>query len=293
MDESSGDEELALYVPDPFSTSAIRRLGSRLRSNDPLSEADEALRQRFLQDAEQRQSYIGALIRHSVPRLEKAVGRQLQLSITGRTKTMGTLNEKLVRQPTFPLSSIQDVAGVRVVGDFDINEQSALAKEIERIVSEVLPSSKRPEAQDRRSDPHAGYRALHLIVFPGDRPVEIQLRTLPQHEWAEAYEALGDVWGREIRYGEPVRPGPDGSVELRQGVVEQMQRLGAEIIPVHEQTLIVVNRLRSKNPPDGSPSPARDSVLSAIETAEVALKKADELMHLAIQSVLVLAAKDQ
>ncbi len=48
-----------------------------------------------------------------------------------------------------------------------------------------------------------GYRAVHVIVFPDGIPVEIQVRTRWQHEWAELYEKLADQVGRGIRYGEP------------------------------------------------------------------------------------------
>lgn len=50
-----------------------------------------------------------------------------------------------------------------------------------------------------------GYVAVHVIVFPGDAPIEIQIRTAWQHEWAELFEKLADLVGRGIRYGEPPR----------------------------------------------------------------------------------------
>ncbi len=48
-----------------------------------------------------------------------------------------------------------------------------------------------------------GYSAVHVIVFPEGAPVEIQVRTSWQHEWAELFEKLADLIGRGIRYGEP------------------------------------------------------------------------------------------
>jgi hypothetical protein len=41
-------------------------------------------------------------------------------------------------------------------------------------------------------------------VFPDGFPVEIQVRTRLQHEWAELFEKLADQLGRGIRYGEPL-----------------------------------------------------------------------------------------
>lgn len=44
------------------------------------------------------------------------------------------------------------------------------------------------------------------MVSAGRRPVEIQLRTARQHQWAELFEKLADKWGRAIRYGGPLLP---------------------------------------------------------------------------------------
>ncbi len=42
-----------------------------------------------------------------------------------------------------------------------------------------------------------------MIAYPEGIPVEIQVRTKWQHEWADMFEKLADLIGREIRYGEP------------------------------------------------------------------------------------------
>jgi len=40
-----------------------------------------------------------------------------------------------------------------------------------------------------------------VIARVGRCSIEMQVRTLSQHLWAEVVERLGDRWGREIRYG--------------------------------------------------------------------------------------------
>jgi len=47
-----------------------------------------------------------------------------------------------------------------------------------------------------------GYRAVHVVVYIGGLPVEIQVRTKAQDQWANAFEKFADVVGRGIRYGE-------------------------------------------------------------------------------------------
>ena len=54
---------------------------------------------------------------------------------------------------------------------------------------------------DRRDRPSHGYRAVHIIVRPNKRPVEIQVRTALQHRWAELSEKAADTFGIDIKYG--------------------------------------------------------------------------------------------
>jgi len=54
---------------------------------------------------------------------------------------------------------------------------------------------------DRRKQPSHGYQAVHVIVTHGDKLVEIQVRTLLQHAWAELSEKLSDIVDPAIKYG--------------------------------------------------------------------------------------------
>lgn len=95
---------------------------------------------------------------------------------------------------------MQDLAGMRIVGDFDRKGQDQLA---ERVVALFRTEEREPKLVDRRVQPMHGYSAVHVIVFPEGVPIEIQIRTRWQHEWAELFEKLADLVGRGIRYGEP------------------------------------------------------------------------------------------
>jgi hypothetical protein len=44
---------------------------------------------------------------------------------------------------------------------------------------------------------------VHVIATVEGRPVEIQIRTRLQHQWANLFEKFADIVGRGIRYGEP------------------------------------------------------------------------------------------
>src|SRR5260370_5734899 len=92
------------------------------------------------------------------------------------------------------LSSMQDIAGLRIVKDVTLPQQD----EISRIISEAFPGAK---VVDRRRHPSHGYRAVHVIVEQGECLVEVQVRTRLQDLCAQALEKAADSIGREIRYG--------------------------------------------------------------------------------------------
>ena len=117
--------------------------------------------------------------------------------ITSRAKTIDTLRDKLLRDPATPLSSIQDIAGVRFECEMTLEEQDQVAATVAR------DFDCGPEAiRDLRDGSHAGYRGVHVwLRLPRGR-AEVQVRTHLQGEWANTYEALADWLGRQIRYGD-------------------------------------------------------------------------------------------
>ncbi|MGV9797747.1 hypothetical protein ACWDTP_06775 [Mycobacterium sp. NPDC003449] len=117
--------------------------------------------------------------------------------VAARAKTIDTLRDKLIRQPHLHLNQVQDLAGVRVDLDCNLDQQTAFAEEIREFFG-----TERTDVRDIRLTPHSGYRAVHVwLRLPAGR-VEIQIRTRGQSAWANTYERLGDYAGRHIRYGE-------------------------------------------------------------------------------------------
>ena len=132
----------------------------------------------------------------AVERVRDGIG----ISPTSRIKNTGTILEKLHRCGGHWLKSIQDLAGMRIVVRTDRRGQDAIVRQLVEVFGE---DPRPPKVIDRRAAPVHGYRAVHVIAFPEGVPVEIQVRTLWQHEWAELFEKLADHVGRGIRYGEP------------------------------------------------------------------------------------------
>jgi DNA-binding protein len=119
---------------------------------------------------------------------------RLGLEPTSRLKTVQTIIEKLQREKG-RLSTIQDIAGARVVADMTRDEQDNVVASI----GNLFPGAKEI---DRRARPSFGYRAVHVVVTVEGRFVEIQVRTELQNLWAQLLERLADQWGRQIRYGQ-------------------------------------------------------------------------------------------
>jgi ppGpp synthetase/RelA/SpoT-type nucleotidyltranferase len=169
--------------------SQIERLGYRLLgSTQPAADDLAALHELLL-------IYGDALADAAA-----SVQRDLGIVPTARIKTTGTILEKLERHGGSWLKSIQDIAGMRIVGSFGRVGQDVLAAQLVELFADA---GRRPKVVDRRADPSHGYQAVHVIAFIGSVPVEIQVRTQLQHQWADLFEKLADRIGRGIRYGEP------------------------------------------------------------------------------------------
>lgn len=163
-----------------MSKTKVDQLGERLRRG-PITEAD------LRQLDEYRRSF-------SEPYETVMNGlRELGLSPSGRAaKSTPSIVAKLNRE-TIRLSQIQDIAGCRVVTTGIRDQDGTVAKICER-----FPKTR---TFDRRVSPSHGYRAVHLLVTIEGVIVEVQVRTILQHGWAELSEKAADRFGPEIKYG--------------------------------------------------------------------------------------------
>jgi ppGpp synthetase/RelA/SpoT-type nucleotidyltranferase len=147
---------------------------------------------------------------------------QMRLAPTGRpAKSTHAICDKL-RRTSMRLTQMQDIAGCRLVVD-DRRQQDELVAKLERIFPEC-------KVVDRRSTPSNGYRAVHVIVFEQEVPVEVQVRTEPQHAWAEYAEKLADTVDPALKYGQ----GPQDALDILNALsnvahfVEQMELAGID-----------------------------------------------------------------
>ena len=198
-----------------LSRAEIDQLGRRLRDSEPSVEDLRILEQvRTLYQPPLAQ-VIAALV-------------DLGLEPGSRSKTTGTIVEKLRRLPSLRLSEMQDLVGARVVLEMTRGEQDALVERITACCSNW-------RVVDRRARPSHGYRAVHVIVRLEGRPVEIQVRTRLQDLWAQIVERLADEWGRGIRYGEaPTDPALQLRGMTRQRFVDSLKELSDQVDAVEQ-----------------------------------------------------------
>ena len=170
-----------------------------MRADDGPSEADLALYEEMCERYESPIEVVSDIIHDA------------GLVVTTRfPKTAGTLIEKLRRDRT-RLSTVQDVAGARVVIDGGRNSQDSVVKKLADRLNDVG----RADIIDRREEPSHGYRAVHIIARVDGIPVEIQVRTVLQDTWANTMERFADIFGRQVRYGElPTDPDKQLSPEI-------------------------------------------------------------------------------
>lgn len=138
---------------------------------------------------------------------ESLLGRR-SFEVASRPKTIDTLRQKLQRDTTKPLQIIQDIAGVRFEAEMTLDEQD----EVVNAMVGLFGHDPVECVKDLRVGEHSGYRAVHIWLRLPTR-VEVQVRTHLQSAWANMYESLADVLGRDIRYGElPTHSGPREAV---------------------------------------------------------------------------------
>jgi len=207
----------SIYTPIPLGTNPLKRLGATIGSRSPLTPEQQVLYELFIRDARERMSGVSDFISTWLEVMREPLPRVAAAEVAGRVKTLNTLADKLERTPAEKLPSIHDVAGLRVVADMTIFEQRQAVMQLQRLLDDLVDTSRPSLLVDRIGSPSHGYRAMHLIAWPHGRPVEIQIRTEWQHAWAQLMEVVGDRWGRGPRYGRPV----EGATQVQRARREQ------------------------------------------------------------------------
>ena len=163
-----------------LSTAAVDQLGERLR---------KALTVEDLRLLDQYRREFGADYAVVVASVKDA----LALDASGRPAKSTTAIVEKLKRGSMRLSQMQDIGGCRIIVADTLVQNAVVSR-----LATMFPST---TIMDRRDRPSHGYRAVHIIVRPKKRPIEIQVRTALQHLWAELSEKTADTFGIEIKYG--------------------------------------------------------------------------------------------
>jgi ppGpp synthetase/RelA/SpoT-type nucleotidyltranferase len=205
----------------PISKSQLDKLGDRLRDADDIDPAD----------LDRLEAVLGACS-HALTIVEQHLG-DLGFRPIGRLKTRATIVDKLRRERTFRLKTAQDLAGARVVLTGDLRSQDHAVDAFRAKCAGACPA---PSVIDRRADPRAGYRAVHVVVKVDGIPVEVQFRTELQNTWAQTFERLADHLGRQIRYGgDPADGARNAENAARRRELAGAMMQASKIVAVYEE----------------------------------------------------------
>lgn len=141
-----------------------------------------------------------------------------ETNVTQRLKRFTTIVDKLRREPTMQLSTMEDIGGVRAVVDTQ--------RHVDAVVRELLNQPRwkirrvREYVTGRDPGPKPdGYRAVHIVVEKDGRYIEIQLRTPWQDRWAQSVEQ--DT--RRLRAGLKFGSGPADLREYYRVIAEYLE----------------------------------------------------------------------
>ncbi|MBN8702774.1 MAG: RelA/SpoT domain-containing protein [Bacteroidetes bacterium] len=179
------------------SKSQIRKLGKTLREE---SKTQNISAESLLKLQEFRVSYKSSL--STIFNILAEESRKIRKSrvVTYRVKRIESVISKLNRFPNMHLAEMIDVAGCRCIVDSNqdiYNIKEALEKRLD--VFDVKDYIKKKPLDDD------GYSALHLYVrFKEEmnKPIEIQIRTRDQHNWATFVEIIDVIYNTKIKEGQ-------------------------------------------------------------------------------------------
>jgi hypothetical protein len=119
-----------------------------------------------------------------------------EVTVGQRLKRNPQILNKLGRFGSMRLTQMEDIAGCRAILPGGAEEVAGVLKRIRRNWDVI-------RIEDYAVCPKAtGYRAMHVVVRRDGHPVEIQLRSPFQHEWAEAVERFAARTGFALKDGE-------------------------------------------------------------------------------------------
>jgi putative GTP pyrophosphokinase len=138
-------------------------------------------------------SMVAANLRYHVAKEEGAIDGRLD--VAQRLKKRDTIIDKLNRYPKMKLTRMHDIGGVRATLP-TLPCLYAVSRRLRK--TWTMAGSPRDYIAEPKS---SGYRAIHHEVRRGGKVIEVQLRTIRQHAWANQVEDDGRSLGTGYKFG--------------------------------------------------------------------------------------------
>lgn len=170
----------------------IDQIGDLLKKSTDLNKEDT---KKLL---EWRNSF-SATLDYYYQKLSEKIAQDRTVTLSRRLKRIESIQIKLKRFKTMRLSTLQDVAGLRVVLK-DGNSLLKASSDIRKLSSR----DKLKRLDDYHNSPKEdGYRGIHLVYQnESSKLIEIQFRTELEHIWATAVETYGELQNTSFKTGE-------------------------------------------------------------------------------------------
>lgn len=116
--------------------------------------------------------------------------------VSSRLKRIPTIIDKLMREPTMSLSTMQDIGGCRAILP-TIKDIRGVQK---RLSERKSKARELVDTRDYIATPKStGYRGVHVIMRYHGRFIEFQLRSPFMHQWALAVEGLTNRYDEDYK----------------------------------------------------------------------------------------------
>ncbi len=187
-----------------YSRSQVDKAGELL-SNPQISDSDKSKSLSVLNNWRSCHGYPVNTFQATLRSKLKTLGFK-EVIVAQRLKRLPTMLEKLQRFPEMNLSTMQDIAGIRVI--------LKNMKSVNKLVQEYDSGMRFAHELIRKDDyikmpKDDGYRSVHLVYkyknnlkpqYNGLR-IEFQVRTKLQHVWATAVETMSTILGQSFKSG--------------------------------------------------------------------------------------------